>query len=37
MVRKGCVWGWLIGVLAILVVFRLMLPSRASGRRWRGE
>ncbi len=21
MVRKGCVWGWLIGVLAILVVF----------------
>lgn len=30
MVRKGCVWGWLIGVLAILVVFLVTVVTIES-------
>ncbi len=30
MTRKGCIWGWLIGVLALLVIFLVTIVTIES-------
>ena len=30
MTRKGCIWGWLIGVLALLVIFLVTIVAIES-------